>query len=395
MDPRGEAIGNKIEIHEAEAKIIRRIFRESLAGRSLTTIAHGLNSDAIPSPRVGTRHKCFGWGASTIRAILYNERYVGLWKFKERQWVKVPGTNKRQPRARDASEVMQQQRPELAILDRALWDAVQDRLAVTKRRYATSGGMRGELTYKRAPYVLSGLIVCRECGATMTMMGGAKYRYYRCQTNKTKGPGICANGYSVREDIARPKILDAIRERFMSPDGVMEMRKRVAGQLRDHSKKVDAELRERRERLKRTEEKMAGLADFIATGDRTQYIVKTLHDHEVFADQERAAIAALEEDARQPLYLPSIEEVEAQVIEMDDRLKQDPESAREQLRRWIKDGAIRVGPKDGAIVAEGSLLPLMVLDDGQTTKRPKRHLPETNPMVSGRYTIVAGARSAR
>ncbi len=101
----------------------------------------------------------------------------------------------------------------------------------------------------------------------------------------------------------------------------------------DRSKKVDAELRERRERLKRTEEKMAGLADFIVTGDRTQYIVKTLQDHEVFADQERAAIAALEEDARQPLYLPSIEEVEAQVIEMDDRLKQDPESAREQ-RAW-------------------------------------------------------------
>ena len=388
MDQRGEAIGNKIEIHEAEAKIIRRIFRESRDGRSLTTIAHGLNSDSIPSPRVGSRHKNFGWGASTIRAILYNERYVGLWKFKERQWVKVPGTNKRQPRARNAAEVMQQERPELAIIDRALWDEVQARLAVTKRRYANSGGMRGELTYKRAPYLLSGLVVCRDCGGTMTMMGGAKYRYYRCQANKTKGPKACTNGHSVREDIARPKILEAIRERLMSPDGVMEMRTRVAGQLRDHSKKVDAELRDRRERLKRTEEKMAGLADFIASGDRTQYIVKTLQDHEVFAEQDRAEIAALEAESREPLYLPSIAEVEAQVIELDDRLKQDPEGAREQLRRWIKDGAIKVGPKDGWIVAEGDLLPLMVLDDGP---RPKRHLPETSLKVSGRYTVVAGA----
>jgi len=23
------------------------------------------------------------WGASTIRAILYNERYIGVWRFKE------------------------------------------------------------------------------------------------------------------------------------------------------------------------------------------------------------------------------------------------------------------------------------------------------------------------
>jgi DNA invertase Pin-like site-specific DNA recombinase len=82
---RGDVIGNKIEIHEAEAKIVRRMFRESAAGRSLTTIAHGLNSDGIPSPRVGSRHKNFGWGSSTIRAILYNERYVGTWRFKEKR----------------------------------------------------------------------------------------------------------------------------------------------------------------------------------------------------------------------------------------------------------------------------------------------------------------------
>lgn len=58
-DERGTVIGNRIEIHEAEARIVVRIFRESRDGRSLSTIAHGLNKDAIPSPRVGTRHKCF------------------------------------------------------------------------------------------------------------------------------------------------------------------------------------------------------------------------------------------------------------------------------------------------------------------------------------------------
>ena len=136
INERGDELGKKIEIHEAEAKIIRRIFRESRKGRSLATIAHGLNKDGVPSPRVGSRHKAFGWGASTIRAILYNERYIGVWRFKERQWVKVPGTNKRLPRPRNASEVMVQHRPDLAIVDRDLWDEVQARLAATKQRYA-------------------------------------------------------------------------------------------------------------------------------------------------------------------------------------------------------------------------------------------------------------------
>ena len=37
--------------------------------------------------------------------MLYNERYAGTWRFKERQWVKVPGTNKRRPRPRAAEDV--------------------------------------------------------------------------------------------------------------------------------------------------------------------------------------------------------------------------------------------------------------------------------------------------
>jgi hypothetical protein len=42
-----------------------------------------------------------------------------------------------------------------------------------------------------------------------------------------------------------------------------------------------------------------------------------------------------------------------------------PEAGREQLRHWPKDGSIRIGPrKDGAVVAEGEILPLVVISDG-------------------------------
>lgn len=127
-----------------------------------------------------------------------------------------------------------------------------------------------------------------------------EYRDYRCQANKTTGAKACANYHSVREDIARRGILESIRERLMSPDGELEMRTRVAAQLRDYSKKVDGELRDLRARLTRTEEKMAGLADFLAGGERSPYIVKTLQDHEVFADQDRQAIVAPEAEAHEP-----------------------------------------------------------------------------------------------
>jgi hypothetical protein len=62
--------------------------------------------------------------------------------------------------------------------------------------------------------------------------------------------------------------------------------------------------------------------------------------------------------------LPSIEEVCTQVADLDARLAHDPEAGREQLRRWLKDGAIRIGPTKTAIAAEGEILPLIVISDG-------------------------------
>lgn len=140
---------------------------------------------------------------------------------------------------------------------------------------------------------------------------------------------------------------------------------------------------------------MAGLADFIASGERSAYIVKTLADLENFVGQEREAIVGLEAQQREPLHLPSIDEIEHEVRQFDERLKQDPETAKEQLRRWLKDGTIRVGPrKDGAVIAEGDLLPFVVISDGGNRGNRKREQCGPTSMVPHCSTVVAGARGS-
>ncbi len=362
--PAADGSGNRIAIHEGEAPIIRRIFEESRDGRSLATIAHGLNRDGIPSPRVGTRHTAFGWGASTIRAILYNERYAGVWRFKERQWVKVPGTNRRVPRPRAAAEVIVQPRPELAIIDASLWDAVQARLAATKAKYA-QGGPKGGLTFKRAPYLLSGLLVCARCASPMTMHGGtsapattgARPTGARARGSARTGPRCARTSCGARCSRRSPSGSRAPRGSRTSARGSRRSWARWSSRWRP-------KLAERRARLGRAEDKMRGLVEFIASGDRTEYVVTTLRDLDAYAKEERAQIGALEAAAGEPLRLPSIDDVLAQVIDLDARLADDPEAGRARLGRWLKDSAIRVGPAaTGEIVAEGELLPLVVIDE--------------------------------
>src|SRR3569623_2025454 len=381
LDDFGRSIGSRIENHVGEAEIVRRIFREHRDGRGLAAIAMQLNRDGIPSPRSGTRHKRLGGGASTIRAILHNARYVGVWRFKERQWVKAPGTNKRVPRQRDASEVITLERPELRIIDPALWQDTQTRLAAIRNRY-TGGKQSQGAVRNRTSYLFSGVLVCDACGGPMTIIGGSSCRYYACATNRTKG--TCENKVAIKEPNARARILEAIQERLTSEDGVMYVRQRVAEYLRDYSKNLDAEIKDRRDRIKRTEDKIRGLIEFVAQGDRSEYVTSTLKDLETYVLAEKAAVAQLVEQAQAPLRLPSVEEITSMAYKLNQRIQEDPMAGRAQLIRWLREGQLRVlkGP-DGKFDAKGELLPLTILaeaqnDNAENTK-PANHL-------AGRYT---------
>jgi hypothetical protein len=118
------------------------------------------------------------------------------------------------------------------------------------------------------------------------------------------------------------------------------------------------------ERRARTEDKIRGLIEFVATGDRLEYVVATLRDLEAFARSEKAALAELAQEANRPLRLPSIEEVTALATDLEARLTEDPDLGREALRRWLHEGRIVVDQGQDGPTAQGELLPLMVLVDG-------------------------------
>src|SRR5262249_39687777 len=80
-------------INDAEAEVVRRVFREYSAGQSPRAIALGLNRDGIAGPRGR------GWGASTINGnpargtgILNNRIYVGKLIWNKLRYVKDPDT---------------------------------------------------------------------------------------------------------------------------------------------------------------------------------------------------------------------------------------------------------------------------------------------------------------
>lgn len=192
-------------IDPEQAAIVRRIFGEYLAGFSARMIAHRLNADGIPGGRGST------WAASAISGdtrrgigILANPIYTGRQVWNRSTWVKDPESGRRVRRERPQAEWITTEQPDLAIIDRATWDATQRRLQGRSRETGGKGG-------RPAGHLLSGLLRCPECAGPFVIVDS--YRY-GCATAKERGTCACTIKVPMRD--ADAAMLVGIRSQLLS-----------------------------------------------------------------------------------------------------------------------------------------------------------------------------------
>ncbi len=139
-DDAGEPIRGERRINEAEAEIVRRIFREFAQGTSPHAIARRLNKDGVPAPTAGKL-----WTDSSLRGhagrgtgIVNNELYIGRQVWNRQRFLKNPDTGKRVARINPPEEWIVVEVPGLRILDDGLWQAAKAQQGAIAEKYATS-----------------------------------------------------------------------------------------------------------------------------------------------------------------------------------------------------------------------------------------------------------------
>ncbi len=214
LDASGEVQRGLLEIDEAQAEVVGRIFAWFAAGLSSIQIATRLNDEGVPGPR-GRE-----WNASTIRGdpaklvgILNNPLYVGRLVWGRREWRRNPDSEKRERRyrLRDQSEWVEVAVPDLRIIDDTVFEAARDEIE-RRKRPATASSTVGS---KRAKHLLSGLIRCGCCGANYTISGKD---YYRCAGRKERG--TCGNRVSVRKEPLEAATLAVLQEHLLTENHV-------------------------------------------------------------------------------------------------------------------------------------------------------------------------------
>src|ERR1700676_701543 len=215
----GEGAGKELVVNPSEAAIVRRIFKLSASGHSLKVITRILNAEHVAPPRPREDRVGGEWGPTGIREMLKNELYIANVIWNRSRFVKIPGTNKRQRRARPESEWLRSSNPDLAIISESLWKSVRARFAVLPEiwGYPKNRGLapRGATS----PYLFSGLLKCGECGANLIIAtGGGTHRHKKYACSRRFNRGGCQNALYIRRDDLEDLLLGKLQSEILKPE---------------------------------------------------------------------------------------------------------------------------------------------------------------------------------
>lgn len=190
-----------------EAEVVRRIYREYLAGGSLRQIVAGLETDHIPSPTEK------GWSINVIRNILTNEKYAGD-VIRQKTFVADP-ISKRVVKNTGQLPMYLLKNHHEGIVDKATYNAVQAEWARrnAKRTPSVKTAPTGKGCYA-SKYALSERMICGECGSNyrrcVWSKRGKKRIVWRCVSRLDYGTKYCHNSPTLDELVIQKAILTAL-----------------------------------------------------------------------------------------------------------------------------------------------------------------------------------------
>ncbi|UVT18985.1 MAG: recombinase family protein [Nitrospira sp.] len=270
------------KINSEQSPVVVQIFERYASGFGLAAIAKSLNEDRVAPPMGGP----LGWCPTAIRELLRRDLYRGIVWWNRTQTIQRGGTRKR--RQRPESDWIRLEAPELRIVSDVLWEQVEARRRKNAAAYQREA--QGRLVARptgedqHSAYLLSSIAKCVTCGGSIVAIkkgpqGQSGKTVYRCSYYHKRGPAICTNAVSIRQDLLDSAILhamnEAIDDRVLTASVARALEKLRAKQDRFPDQHT-ALLRE----LSLIETRLHHLVELVATGQGTPTVVHSLHREE-------------------------------------------------------------------------------------------------------------------
>ncbi|WP_240806612.1 recombinase family protein [Polyangium spumosum] len=329
------------KINEEQAQIIRELFKRYADGEGLRSIVKDLNARRVPPPRAGKRGTG-SWATSAVWSMLRRERYRGILVWNTREKTYKGGTKVRI--ARDPSEWIRAEAPQLRIVDDELWFAVQARAQTQEHRESRRGAGRP------ARHLLSGLGRCGQCGGPMTVTNGKRsyetVKVYGCAYSRDRGKAVCTNTLRRPVDGINNAVAKWISETVLSEELLLDVLQNVRERLAERTTKTTTDLPRMEKEATRLRTEIDRLITALATIDqKPEAVIRAIAER-----QEE--LSALEARLRGAKAAPEAIHLELRRMEAEARTRLDelkgiltrkPEQAREVIS-MLFEGPIKLTP---------------------------------------------------
>ena len=397
LDARGDPIRGDREINEAEANVVRRIFREFAAGVGPRTIARTLNEEGVPGPAGKL------WSDTTIRGhvkrgtgLVNNELYIGRLIWNRLRYIKDPSTGKRVSRLNPESEWIIKDVPELRIVDNELWHSVRVRQGEIAEKFANvteavrKHHKKNRLNGTRRPKsLLSGLVFCGCCGGPYSLRGADRFA---CSNHISKG--ACSNSRTIPREDLEARVLYGLKDRMMAPEIVEEA-------MRAYAEETNRLNRERRSsgdawkaELVKIEKQIRGIIEAIKAGMFHESMKTEMDTLEARKTELNTLLTDAPEET--PDILPSASAIyakKASALTKALNRKEERQDAAETLRGLIEKISLTPGPERGEIYAtlHGELGTILNWTERQAIGMTTKNNTPGGDLTGVSVSVVAGA----
>ena len=198
-------------INEEEAVIVKSIFENYAAMKSLTKVVGWLVEYKVPTKRGGK------WSTPTLRQMLTNPFYVGTLRYNYKNAARGKTKPQEQWIVKDNNHP--------ALIDKALFDKCQ-KIMSNNSSFKDKEGKTKVVTHLN---IFSGLLKCDSCGRNLVAQVGKKrasgiqFCSYNCRT-KYEPQGKCDNGMNYHDEHVGEFVLNYISNIINAKRTIFSMR---------------------------------------------------------------------------------------------------------------------------------------------------------------------------
>jgi DNA invertase Pin-like site-specific DNA recombinase len=370
-----------------QAAVVRRIFRDFVAGISPKAIAIALNREGVPSPGARYRYKhkvVTAWSPNTIHGhvsrgggILNNELYIGRRVWNRHQFDFDPDREVRVARPLERSKWVVMDEPHLRIIDDETWAAAKQRQERTRQRIAAAAKSNergaGVGAVRRPVYLFSGLTKCQACGGSYCVWHRTTLKCYNHVAR-----GTCSNVRTIRLEELEGRIFTALETRFFRGPAFDVFCEGFVAEVnrlrREHRVKQAEAPRE----LARINRRSKDIMELLLSGYRDESWKAELHQIEQRRAELEAAIAATVSEPPAPALHPHMASIFAQKVRQLRAALQSAdlalrEPARDALRGFVERIEIPADPA-GLLIVRGVMGEMLQAAAGPEASAAVAHL---------------------